>query len=101
MKFLVDQNVAVALADWLSENGHEAQHIKQIGLRQASDSDVAAEARRQGAVLITKDHDFLQTAARSLHDPLQVVLIRFGNTTNPELIERLGAALPLILSALD
>lgn len=79
MRFLVDAQLPPALAGWLRERGHEAEHVFDIGMVGASDADISRYAEANGAVLITKDEDF--TALR-LPDRFALLWLRCGNATN-------------------
>lgn len=81
MKFLVDAQLPPALALWLAETGHEALHVEQIGLRDATDSAIWERAKREGFVLVTKDEDFARRSAQSADAPV-IVWLRIGNATN-------------------
>lgn len=59
MRFLVDAQLPPALARWLIEKGHEAQHVGDTGLQAASDGAIWDYAAREGAVIVTKDEDLL------------------------------------------
>jgi predicted nuclease of predicted toxin-antitoxin system len=58
MKFLLDQDVYVSTARFLSALRHDAVPVAKLGLSQASDSDLLRTARRQDRVLVTRDRDF-------------------------------------------
>lgn len=58
MRFLVDAQLPPALAQWLREAGHDAQAVREVGLREAEGSDLWDHALRTDAALITKDEDF-------------------------------------------
>lgn len=79
MNFLVDAQLPPALCRWLEARGHGAQHVQAIGLGGASDADIAARAEADGAILITKDDDFLRLR---LPDRFAILWLRCGNTTN-------------------
>jgi predicted nuclease of predicted toxin-antitoxin system len=96
MRFCVDQNLPEVLADWLAGNGHEAEHIKRLGLAEAPDGKIKAYAAQNDAILITKDADFA-----SLGPSLRVIWVRIGNTTNRRLIDAWSRAWPSILLALE
>lgn len=93
MKLLVDQQLPVLLATRLTELGHDAAHVKLIGLTDADDLSIGRHARSSEAHVITKDHDFLSFV---LADPGSPALIRlaFGNSTNRVLLLKMQAALP-------
>ena len=81
--------------------GHEAEHVGDIGLLTAPDGLIWDHAGKTGAVLITKDEDFVTIRALSKSGGPAVVWIRIGNTTRRGLIARFSAALPEILAALQ
>ncbi len=81
MNLLIDQNLPPALADWFRQHGEAAVHVREIGMRDSSDHEIAAEAVRRQAVIITKDSDY------SMGMPVPVVWLRIGNATNRRLFE--------------
>jgi predicted nuclease of predicted toxin-antitoxin system len=45
MKFLVDENLPSQVAPLIRDLGHDAVDIREIGMRGASDTEIAAYAR--------------------------------------------------------
>ena len=91
MRFLVDAQLPLALAAWLRDQGHAADHVAEIGLLSATDQEIWASALDSRSVLVTKDRDFAEwTVAR---DPApQVLWVRIGNVRNASLMTRLETA---------
>ena len=58
MRFLLDANMPRSALALLVQHGHEAEHVKDIGLGNAPDVEIAARACADGAVLVTRDLDF-------------------------------------------
>ena len=81
MKFLVDAQLPPALAHWLRDAGHDAEAVRDVGLREAEDDDIWNHALATGAVLITKDEDFPKRAQQTAAGPV-IVWLRIGNATN-------------------
>jgi predicted nuclease of predicted toxin-antitoxin system len=81
---LVDAQLPPALARWLREAGHEAQHVDELGWRDASDELIWTHALQLDAVIVTKDEDFAVRSAQADVAPV-IVWLRVGNTTNPAL----------------
>lgn len=79
MKFLIDAQLPPALCGWLRERGHEAAHVSEIGMISASDAEIAARAEAEGAVLISKDEDFVTLR---LPDRFAFLWLRCGNASN-------------------
>ncbi len=69
----------------LSESGHAAEHVADVGLLSASDSEIWQYAIARDAVLITKDEDFADRVALGRPAPI-VVWVRVGNTTRRALL---------------
>ncbi|NBC20964.1 MAG: hypothetical protein GVY06_07990 [Alphaproteobacteria bacterium] len=91
----VDQNLPPVLAEWLRAKGHDAQHVRGLGLDQADDIGIATNAMAAGATIISKDDDF------AFKGPPPTVLVRIGNVTNPKLISRFEAVWETIEAALE
>lgn len=87
MRFLVDQQLPPALADWLSRSGHEAEHTDRLGLGNSSDAVVWAYAKQTGAIVVTKDGDF--AGMRRRLDGPQILWLRIGNASTPEVVAHL------------
>ena len=86
MQFVVDAQLPPALVRWLTDQGHVAEHVGDVGLLSASDREIWSYVRKLGAILVTKDEDFM---TMSLADPAgpPVVWLRVGNTTRRALLE--------------
>ena len=85
-----------ALAGWLREQGHEAQAVRDVGLREAEDSAIWAYAKQTGTVILTKDEDFAARAQQVQDGPV-IVWLRVGNSSNAALRAWLEPRLPGIV----
>ena len=83
MKFLVDAQLPPALCRCLRDRGYEAAHVSDIGMIAASDVAIAARAEADGAVLVSKDEDFV---VLRLPDRFALLWLRCGNATNRALV---------------
>jgi predicted nuclease of predicted toxin-antitoxin system len=86
LKFLIDQNLPVGLTEVLSALGHEALHVKQLGLSMASDQLIWRTAESLGAVIVSKDSDFIGFVARGAAGTA-LVRLRVGNCANAALYD--------------
>jgi predicted nuclease of predicted toxin-antitoxin system len=57
MRFLVDASLPRSATEMLRQNGHDVADVRDIGLRDATDDIIAAQARRERQAL-TRDLDF-------------------------------------------
>ena len=58
MKFLVDHQLPPALARFFESEGHSAQHVRELGLKQADDLVIWRHAMTNDMVVVSKDEDF-------------------------------------------
>jgi predicted nuclease of predicted toxin-antitoxin system len=85
MRFLVDVQLPPALAKLLAAHGHHAEHVAEIGLRDADDSPIWDYAFRNDAIIVTKDEDFPHRFRQSKSAPV-IVWLRIGNTSRRALL---------------
>jgi predicted nuclease of predicted toxin-antitoxin system len=85
VRFLVDAQLPPALARALAGQGHQAEHLEDIGLRHAEDQAVWDYAVRNEAVLLTKDDDFVDHYRRRSGGPV-VVWLLIGNSSKKALL---------------
>ncbi len=83
MNFWIDAQLAPSLAAWLTETfAINAIALRDIGLRDAKDTEIFNAARSVGTVIMTKDSDFVDLVCR-LGTPPQILWITCGNVTHP------------------
>ncbi len=78
MKLLFDQNLSPRLPSLLVDLYPDSAHIRELGMREATDTQIWAYAKANGFVIVSKDADF---QARSLlYGHLQkFIWLRVGN----------------------
>jgi predicted nuclease of predicted toxin-antitoxin system len=100
MKIWIDAQMSPVIAAWVS--GHfpaSAVAVRDLGLRDAGDKEIFHAARRENAIVMTKDNDFVLLLDR-LGPPPQVIWVTCGNTSNARLKEILTNTLPKALELL-
>jgi len=80
MKLLFDQNLSPRLPRVLADIYAESIHVREVGLREADDSEIWECAKANGYAIVSKDSDFQQ---RSLlrGAPPKFIWLRVGNCT--------------------
>ncbi len=76
MRFLLDENLSPRIAEALAEAGHDAVHVRDVGLRAAPDEDVLDAARGAARVIISADTDFGDLLAASNAAAPSILLLR-------------------------
>jgi predicted nuclease of predicted toxin-antitoxin system len=98
MRFLIDARLPLRLVAYLRAKGHEAEHVATVLGEWAKDAAIVAHAKTTGAVIVSKDADFMDLLADA-SDP-QLLWVRSGNSTNRLLILLLDRHWPRIEMAL-
>ena len=97
----LDAQLSPTIAKWIRETfGIEVHAVRELGLRDATDIAIFQAAKQAGAVVATKDADFVDMVER-LGTPPQVIWITCGNTSNARLKEILTTGFPAAKSLLE
>jgi predicted nuclease of predicted toxin-antitoxin system len=97
----LDAQLPPSAAAWITATfGIVAHAVRDLGLRDAKDPPIFQAARAAGAVVITKDSDFVEMLQR-LGPPPKVLWLTCGNTSNARLREILSRQLPGAIARLD
>jgi predicted nuclease of predicted toxin-antitoxin system len=94
-KFLVDEDMSRSTAVVLRQAGHEAEDVRDVGLRGHSDQEVFDRAQAQGAILVTADKDFANILRFPLGSHAGIIVSRVPDRlptqrVNEELLQALG-----------
>lgn len=76
MKLLIDESLQQDLARILTEAGHDAVHVADLGLCGATDNEVLARASTDARIVVTADTDFGTLLALTGAPGPSVILLR-------------------------
>ena len=97
----LDAHLSPRVARWIRENlGHDAEALRDKGLRDAEDETIFRAARADNVILLTKDKDFADLVERH-GPPPAVIWLRCGNTSEARLKEILSHHLENALAFID
>ncbi|NJK64340.1 MAG: DUF5615 family PIN-like protein [Synechococcaceae cyanobacterium SM2_3_1] len=101
MTFWIDAQLPPQMALWLTQTyGVTSVALRELGLRDARDTEIFMAAREAQAVIMTKDIDFVDLVTR-LGIPPQILWVTCGNVTNRRLREILSRTFPEALNLLE
>lgn len=100
MKFLVDHQLPPVLARFIAAQGHQAEHVRDLGLMGADDAVIWRHANAGGLVVVSKDEDFTFLAGAP-GGTGKLVWVRIGNCRKQALLEAFRVQLPRIVSELE
>lgn len=84
MRFLADLGIAQATVRWLRDQGHDAVHLRELGLQKMVDPDILEKARLENQILLTMDLGFgALLAANQSQLPR---LLSFAWTSKPQIV---------------
>ena len=95
MRFLLDQNLSIRLAEMLAGAGHDAVHTAQLGLSSADDLTVLERAAAERRILVSADTDFGVLLAQGHRRKPSLILFRRERPRRPQ------AQATLLLGHLD
>jgi predicted nuclease of predicted toxin-antitoxin system len=96
----IDAQFSPKIALWIKQIfAVDAIALRDLGLRDAEDTDIFDAAKAANAVVMTKDSDFSLLLDR-FGAPPQIIWVTCGNTSNARLKEILRASFPEALRLL-
>lgn len=88
MRFLIDNALSPVLATLLSRAGHDALHVRTIGLQRAQDIVIFDKAAAEDRIVVSADTDFgALLAARNVTKP-SVIQFRGPGSRKPDVLSR-------------
>jgi predicted nuclease of predicted toxin-antitoxin system len=100
MRFLLNMNVCRAVADKLTQLGHECVHARDAGLATADDRSVVEFARQEGRVIVTHDLDYGDLLMLSEEPRPSAIIFRLRRSSPSIMCQRLGDAWEAISAAI-
>ncbi|MCL6532316.1 MAG: DUF5615 family PIN-like protein [Armatimonadetes bacterium] len=82
MRFLIDEDLPHSLVNLFQQYGHEAFHVRDVGLRAAPDEEIAAYARRNGLCLVSADLGFADVRSYPPAAYSGIVVMRLPSTVS-------------------
>jgi predicted nuclease of predicted toxin-antitoxin system len=101
MRFLADAGLSPSTVDFLVQLGHEAVHVRTLGLQRAPDVDIIVRAQADSSVVLTFDLDFGDLLALGVLDKPSVIIFRLADERPASVNQRLGVVLAERSAALE
>jgi len=98
MKFKVDENLPVEVADLLRQADYDAATVSEQHLSGSPDSDIASVCQQEGRVLITLDTDFADIRAYSPKQFPGLIVLRLRWQDKPHVLEVLDHLMSVLSS---
>ena len=98
MTIWLDAQLSPLIAEWLERNFDvQAIPLRNLGLHTATDKEIFFSARKNSAIIMSKDSDFIELSTQ-FGSPPQIIWITCGNTSNRKLKEIFLKAMPVVIN---
>jgi predicted nuclease of predicted toxin-antitoxin system len=87
------------LAAWLRDQGHDANHVSDLGLHRTPDDALLALAKSEGRTIVTADLDYPRLLALAGAANPSLILFRDGNWSDAEVVARMRDILQAMSAA--
>jgi predicted nuclease of predicted toxin-antitoxin system len=101
VRFLADAGLSLKTVVFLQELGHDAVHVRTLGLERAPDAELVERARADSYVILTFDLDFGQLMALGILDKPSVIIFRLEDERSDSVNQRLSVILRERLTELE
>jgi predicted nuclease of predicted toxin-antitoxin system len=100
LKLLIDNQLPIALARYLTGLSWTSIHVSDIGLAAADDIAIWQYAIKNNLIIVTKDSDLSKRSKAQGCIPPQIIWLRCGNCCKNSLFLKFASAMPDILRAI-
>jgi len=101
MKFLIDNALSPRFAERLTKLGHDAVHVREIGLSSALDEVIFDYASKENMIIVSEDTDFGTILAMRESIKPSFILFRMENKHTENLLNIFVSNLPDIQESLE
>ena len=100
MKFIVDNQLPVALCHFINAKGSDCQHVLEVGLARAQDLLIWQQAVETDRVVVSKDEDFFFLASLPGSEG-RLIWVRLGNCRKSFLLREFERRWPQVIASLE
>lgn len=88
MKFIIDNALSPFLAGFLNKLGHDAIHVRDVQMHDATDEMIFELAIQEKRIIVSADTDFGTLLVAKRKTAPSVILFRKGSVQKPEIMAK-------------
>ena len=96
MKFKIDENLPVEIAELLIKSGHNAKTVKEQQLKGTKDSVLINLCKQENRALVTLDIDFSDITTYPPEEYAGIIVLRVGSQSKYHVADVFQHAIPII-----
>ena len=96
MRFKIDENLPIEVADLLKSAGHEAVTVFEQGLGGASDNEIISACRQESRAILTLDAGFADIRTYPPKEFSGVVVLRLSRQDKPNVLRVIKSLMPVL-----
>jgi predicted nuclease of predicted toxin-antitoxin system len=96
LKFKVDENLPIEVAELLASAGHDAVTVTMQRMAGQPDPNVATVCQREGRAVVTLDLDFADIRAYPPSSYAGIIVFRLARLDKPRVLSVLRRLLPIL-----
>jgi predicted nuclease of predicted toxin-antitoxin system len=96
MKFKIDENLPIEMADLLRRAGHDALTVSDELLGGSADTEVISICRSEGRALVTLDTDFANIRIYPPEDSYGLIVLRLKRQDKAYVLEIFSRLIPIL-----
>lgn len=96
MRFKIDENLPIEIAELLVNAGHNAKTVNEQQMQGAKDSILIDVCNRENRALVTLDTDFSDIRAYPPQEYAGIIVLRVRSQSKPHLLKVFQRIIPLI-----
>ncbi len=96
MKFKIDENIPLEIAELLDKSGYDCENVYQEKLNGKSDNIVSLKCKKENRILITLDLDFSDIRTYQPQNHPGFIVLRIKNQSKENVISLVKKIIPII-----
>jgi len=96
MKFKIDENLPIEIAEMLGQEGYDAVTVHEQNMSGETDTQIASVCRREGRAIVSLDLDFADIRSYPPRDYSGIIVLRLKRQDKIHVLDSFGRLLKIL-----